>query len=143
MQPIIPAAQLLEYIPQRPPMRLLDALWQASEQTAISSWLVPADSVFCWNGQLQAVALIENIAQTAAAHAGYWARQRQESPAVGFIGAVKDFQVHRLPRAGEELRTALQVGDNVLNFSLVKGIVFIGTERIAEAELKIFLQTDL
>lgn len=132
---------ILDLIPQRPPMVMVDNLLEVTETSAVTSFAVKIENLFVQNNQLQATALMENIAQTAAAHAGYWARQRNSPPAVGFIGAIKDFRLHRLPVVGETLRTEFQVLSDVMNFSVVKGNISINQEPIAEAELKIFLQT--
>lgn len=132
--------KILDLIPQRPPMVMIDMLLEVTETSAVTGFEVKTENLFVQNDQLQATALMENIAQTAAAHAGYWARQRNSPPAVGFIGAIKDFKLHRLPKVGETLRTEFQVVSEVLNFSVVKGCISIHQETIAEAELKIFLQ---
>lgn len=136
----IKADRILDLIPQRPPMQLVSELLEASTHAAHTTWSIPTEPVwFCRQGQLLPVALLENMAQTAAAQAGFLALQSGAAPKVGFIGAIKNFAHNRLPTAGDLLHTRLQVLSEVLNFSVIQCEVFMNEEKIAWAELKIVL----
>jgi predicted hotdog family 3-hydroxylacyl-ACP dehydratase len=137
--PLATEKEVLQWIPQRTPMVLIDTVWSANEQQATTGLTVQADTIFCQNGYLQAPALAENIAQTAAAQAGYLAQQANKTPPVGFIGAIKNLTIVDLPVVGEVLRTQITIEHHILNFTLVKGTVRVGERLIAEAEMKIFV----
>ena len=132
--------ELLALLPQRPPMVLIDSLLVCADECTTSRFQVPADSVLVENGVLTEAGLIENIAQTAAAGAGY-AYQQQGRPApVGFIAAIRDLRVGALPAVGTTLTTEVQVQNQVLEFSIVRGTVRAGEATFAECEMRIYIK---
>lgn len=132
--------ELLALLPQRPPMVLIDSLLACADECTTSRFQVPADSVLVENGVLTEAGLIENIAQTAAAGAGY-AYQQQGRPApVGFIAAIRDLRVGALPAVGTTLTTEVQVQNQVLEFSIVRGTVRAGEATFAECEMRIYIK---
>jgi len=131
--------EITKLIPQREPMIMIDKLLSFSEKEVSTSFKIIKENVFVQSGVLQEVALIENIAQTAAAGTGYSAYSKSESPKKGFIGAVKKFEVHSLPKVDDVIETKLIITAEVLNASIVEGEVYCNNELIAKAELKIFL----
>ena len=58
-------------IPQRPPFVMIDKLLSFSETTTTTGLSIRADNIFVENGLFKEPGLVENIAQTAAARAGY------------------------------------------------------------------------
>lgn len=137
--PLATGTDLLQWIPQRAPMVLIDTVWSVDETQATTSLTVQEATIFCQNGQLHAPALAENIAQTAAVQAGYLAQQQGIEPPVGFIGALKNLTITALPLVGEVLHTQITVEHQILNFTLLKGISKVGARLIAEVEMKIFV----
>jgi len=127
-------------IPQRAPILMLDAFYDGNETEAYTGLTVHADMMFCENGQFTEPGLIEHIAQSASAQAGYKAYRHRESTPLGFIGEVKKFRVFRLPAVGEQLRTSVQVLSEVLHFSLITAEVKSGDELIATCQMKIFVK---
>ena len=131
--------EISKLIPQRKPMIMIDKLLSFSEKEVRTSFKINKENIFVESGVLQEVALIENIAQTAAAGSGYSAFSKSESPRKGFIGAVKKFEVYSLPKVNDVIETKLVITAEVLNASIVEGEVFCNNDLIAKAELKIFL----
>ena len=134
--------EIAKLIPQRKPMIMIDKLLSFSEKEVRTSFKINKKNIFVKNGVLQEVALIENIAQTAAAGTGYNAFSENKTPQKGFIGAVKKFEVHSLPKVDDVVETKLIITAEVLNASIVEGEVYCNSELIAKAELKIFLLED-
>lgn len=131
---------LLALLPQRPPMVLIDALLTCADARTVSQFAVTAASVLVENDVLTEAGLIENIAQTAAAGAGY-AYQQQGRPApIGFIAAIRDLRVAALPAVGTVLTTEVQVQNQVLEFSIVRGAVKAGETTFAECEMRIYIK---
>lgn len=126
-------------IPQRPPFVMVDELLSSDEASSRSSFLVRADNVLLDGDNLSAAGLLENIAQTAAARAGYEAAQENKPVMVGYIGAVKNFDVARLPQPGDLLETEVVVENQVFNVTLIRGIVRHESQVLASCEMKIFL----
>ena len=58
---------------------------------------------------------------------------------IGYIGAIKDFEIVRLPHVGETIETEVQVEQEVMGMTLVSARVMIGNELIATTSMKIAL----
>jgi predicted hotdog family 3-hydroxylacyl-ACP dehydratase len=62
---------VIELIPQRPPMQMIDRLVSVTEKGGKGSLMIRADNLFVENDRLSESAMVEFIAQTAAAFTGY------------------------------------------------------------------------
>jgi predicted hotdog family 3-hydroxylacyl-ACP dehydratase len=132
--------QIHSLIPQRPPIVMLDAFFDGNDTEAYTGLTVRADNLFCVNGWFTEPGLIEHIAQSASALAGYKAYRRQESAPVGFIGEVRKFRVSRLPAVGEQLRTSVQILSEVLQISLLTAETKSCDETIATCQMKLLIR---
>ena len=119
---------ITRFIPQRPPFVFIDTIEEVNEQTARTRFTIPAECPLVSDGVLPLAGLMENAAQTCAARAGN---------KIGYIGAVKQMDVTRLPHVGETLCTEAKVVQEVLNICLMEVIARIGDEPIATTTLKI------
>lgn len=133
-----------ELLPQRPPILMVDRLLSADDKRAETELLVWTDNIFVENGGLKAYAIIENMAQTCAAHLGYadiYIKGHDEVR-IGYIGSVKRMQIETFPRVGETLRTRMQVTEDFGDMKLVAAESFVNDHRIAVAELTIALSEE-
>lgn len=128
-----------QMIPQKAPMAMLDKIIEVSPQKAVTALTILADNIFCNNGFFQAPGLSENIAQTAAAQAGFLAHQTGQKPPIGFIAAIKNLVIVQLPAIGEELITTIEIEHEVMNFTLINGISRVGNQIMAQCQMKIFI----
>ena len=137
---------ILDLIPQRPPLIMVDKLIYYSPQMGKTIFTIREDHIFCTaNGQLEEAGIIENIAQTCAARTGYEEKtggQRDGVIKIGFIGMIKAMAIFRNPLVGEQLETTVVIAENFFHTSLIEAKVEIGGETIATCEMKIFL-TDI
>ncbi len=131
--------ELLELIPQRPPVVMIDKFLYSDETTSISGLLIPPTCVFCENGFLSESGLVENIAQTAAAGVGYGCKKENKKVPLGFIAAIKNLEIFDLPSQGNELRTEVKIINQVMDVTIISGIVSTGTTLLAQCEMRIFL----
>ena len=93
------------------------------------------------NGELSESGLIEHIAQSASALAGYVAIEQGAARApVGMIAEVKHFNCLRRPRAGDQVTTLVTMGFSFGAMTLAHGISSIDDTIICEIDLKIFIQ---
>ncbi|PUZ25125.1 3-hydroxyacyl-ACP dehydratase [Chitinophaga parva] len=120
-------------------MVMIDTLSGATDRTADTALTIAADNIFLNGGKFSPSGLLENMAQTAAAHAGYLALRLNEPVKVGFIGAVKDLQIKSLPPAGATLHTHIEVQNTVFNATSVLAKVSLDNAVVASCELKIFI----
>jgi predicted hotdog family 3-hydroxylacyl-ACP dehydratase len=133
---------ITDLLPQRHPFVMIDNLMYDDERITRTSFKVQPENIFLVNGQLEAAALVENIAQTAAAGAGYKATNQQSAVKVGFIGAITNLVIEALPSEGDQLSTETRLVNKVFNVSMVEGKVSCGGKLLASCEMKIFLQKE-
>lgn len=132
--------QLDAILPQRPPFVMIDALVADNPDATETSFEILPSNILIHNGKATAALLVENIAQTAAAGAGFKAQQGNGPVLVGFIGAIKNLEIHALPGVGARLRTITRQVNAVFNVSIVEGTVYLDDQLLASCEIKIFLQ---
>lgn len=131
---------ILPFIPQRAPFVMVDALVKAAETTGITRFEVKADNIFIQDGYLTEPALVENIAQTAAARIGYICHEKQEPVPVGFIGAVQNLEIIELPVVGNLIETEITIKNQVFDVTLISGKITCNGRELASCDMKIFLQ---
>lgn len=130
----------MKYIPQAPPFEMIDELVSATVAETRTQFTVREGHLFVEEGCFTEPGLIENMAQTAAAGTGWLAGQEGKPAPVGFIGAVKNFEVSRLPAVGETITSVVVMQHQVMNAHIVQASVMLRDKEIARAEFKIFLQ---
>jgi len=131
--------EVLELIPQKPPMEMVDGLIYSDERKSISQLQLNDSNIFCESGFFQEPGLIENIAQTAALRSGYLAKQSHKKPKAGFIGSIKRLTIFELPKDSDTLQTTVTVLHELMNATVIKGEVFVNKKMMAEGEMNIFL----
>ncbi|TRZ73379.1 MAG: 3-hydroxyacyl-ACP dehydratase [Bacteroidetes bacterium] len=120
---------------------MVDGIIEAGDKTTVTSFLIRDDNIFVENGLFREPGLIENIAQSAAAGIAAKPDDAPGEPKLGFIGAIRELKIFRLPEAGDEIITAVTVTHEIFNATVVKGSISLHDERLAECELRIFLET--
>ena len=121
---------------------MVGKLLQSDEESTKSSFSIQADNVFVRSGLFQEAGLMENIAQTAALRAGYAAQLQAESVAVGYIGAVNNFEIFDLPKVGDEIITSVKVLTQVLGITVLSGEVWLKHNLLAKCEMKVIVKTE-
>lgn len=141
---LVEKENLLRFIPQRPPMVMVDALTSSDDasQTAWTEFKITPENIFCENGVFTEPGLIENIAQSCALRAGYSFHSKNEAVPLGFIGAVKNLIINELPAVDSTIKTEIQVVNEIFDVTLVNGKIYCNQTLIASCEMKIFLKKD-
>ena len=130
----------LDILPQRPPFVMIDNLTDYDERNTSTRLLVRADNIFVDNGCMLASGLVENIAQTCAARLGYYNLVSGLPVKIGYIGAVSNLHVARVPKVGETLDTTIVVEEEVMGMTLASASVCVGDEKIVTASIKISIR---
>lgn len=130
---------ILSFIPQRPPMVMVDRLLYCDHNKTRSAFIVEDSNIFVEHGFLKEPGLVENIAQTAAARAGFIAKTENEPVSVGYIGAVKNLEIFSFPKAGEALMTEITIENQIFEVTILSGKIYCNESIIAQCEMKIFL----
>ena len=131
-----------QLIPQRSPIMMVDELLSVNGDDATCRLTVRPDNFFIDEDSLMAEpGLIEHIAQSASAFAGYRAMEEGATePPVGYIGEVKNFHLHKRPAIGDTLTTTITMGDEVNGITLITGTTKVGDEVYADTKMKIFVK---
>ncbi len=133
---------LIDLLPQKPPFVLISTLESVNENQCVTTFTFSETHVMCNKGQLAVGGLIENIAQTCAAKAGYESFLAHKKIPLGFIGDVKDFVYSRLPLVGELLKTEITIENKIFDVSIIVGKIFVEKEEIATCKMKIFIEPE-
>lgn len=130
-----------ELIPQRKPFLMVDELQSVSEGSGTSVFEIKPDNVLVEDGMFIEAGLIENMAQTAAAVAGYHHLKGGAScPPLGMIGELRNFVLNSCPKVGEHLTTTITEGISVGNITTVNAKTMVGDTLVAESSLKISIE---
>ncbi len=127
-------------IPQRAPFVMIDELQYSDGNITRTTLQVRAGNIFVENGFFTEPGLLENIAQTAAARAGHEANKENIPVRVGYIGAVKNFEVLALPAVDDIIETEIIIGNQVFDVSVINGTTRCNGTVIASCEMKIFIK---
>jgi len=130
---------ILSLIPQKAPFVMVDELIYSDEKITRTKFLVLKDNILVEEGKLREPGLLENIAQTAAARAGYMALMEQKPVRVGYIGAIKNILINNLPNINDELITEITIENQIFDVSLISGKILSNGLILAQCEMKIFI----
>ena len=139
MEPILKGQQVFKYIPQRPPMVMIDTLWVSDEVLTRTGFFIQSDNLFVENGEFTAPGLMENIAQTAAIRAGYYYVNKNEPVPLGFIGGFKNLEILATPKVGTTIKTEVRLKQEVLDISIYEGKIMQDDALLVNCEMKIFV----
>ncbi len=140
---LIARSEIEKLVPQRNPILMVHELLVQEETKSVSRFTVEEDNLFVKDRKMQAPGLMENIAQTAAARAGYVSYSTNEPPKIGFIGAISKLVVHELPEVGAQIETTVEEISAFMNVSVIKGSNTLNGKLLAECEMKIFIQENV
>lgn len=130
---------ITHYIPQRSPIVMVDQIIEAGEEFATTTFNIIQENIFCENGFLREPGIIENIAQTAAAHAGYQCSLRNIAVPIGYIAAIKNLVIFDLPEIHQSLTTTIRVTNQIFNVTIIQANTSVGENQICSCEMKVFI----
>ena len=130
---------ILELIPQRPPMVMVDRLLHCDAVVTETSFTVRHDSIMTEESHLSPIGIIENIAQTCAARMGYINLNSGKEVRMGVIGALREVEIHALPSVGSTIKTHIEVNDEVFGMTLAQAETYCGDTLLASGTIKIAL----
>ena len=143
---LVPKEKIMELLPQRPPMVMVDELVMCNEMEAVSRLFIRDDNIFLGETGFSPSGMLEAMAQTAAARTGYLLKKQQESAnksiPVGVIGSIKNFKLHFQPGSGDTIFTTVFVEHEVLQATVIRAKVEVEGRLSAESTLQIFLSEE-
>lgn len=127
----------IDYIPQRPPIVMIDNILESNDDHFSTDFVILSDNVFVDDGQFRESGLMENIAQTCAARVSFCAED-QRVPR-GVIGGISKFQLYALPAVGDRIVTTIRVVAGIENALVVDAEVHCGDNLCATSSMKVFI----
>ncbi|HZZ75076.1 MAG TPA: hypothetical protein VFE04_04080 [Puia sp.] len=129
----------INLIPQRAPFVFVDSLIYIDDKTSRGIFKIRAENIFVKSGLYSASGMVESMAQTAAAGTGYLSIKNHKKIPVGYIGAVQKLEVFDWPPENAEIMMEINLITNILQVSLVSGIVKYREKIMSSCEMKIFV----
>lgn len=127
-----------ELLPQQEPFVMIDTLVHFDRTLTVTETLVKAGNIFVENNSFSASGLMENIAQTCAARIGYVNKYIQKKGIqLGFIGAVRNFEILELPQVGDVITTYVNVKEEVFGMTLAEARIESHGKILVTTEMKI------
>lgn len=130
---------LEKLLPQSYPMIMIDTLATSDEKKTETLLTVKENNIFVSEGKLREPGIIENMAQTAAARAGYEAKIKNKKVKAGFIGNIKNLNIFNLPKINDTIKTILIPVNKVGKISVVKIETYADKNKISECSMTIIL----
>lgn len=128
------------FIPQREPMLMVNALYNADETSVETGLDVTKSNIFCKeNGLFSETGIIEHIAQSAAVFAGYNDWKNNRPIVLGYIAEIKKFLLYKKVKVGDKLESSLKVVSQAMNITLMDAETKVGDEVVAKCKIKIFM----
>lgn len=127
-----------ELLPQKKPFVMIGTLTHFDRTLTMTETEVKADNIFVDNGRFSASGLMENIAQTCAVRIGFVNKYiLNKGIQLGFIGAVRNFEVVELPQVGDLLTTRVEVKEEVFGMTLAEASIECAGKTLVTTEMKI------
>ena len=127
-----------ELLPQQEPFVMIGSLRHFDKRVTITETEVKAVNIFVDNGCFSASGLMENIAQSCAARIGYVNKYiLKKSVQLGFIGAVRNFDIISLPKIGDVITTKVEIKEEVFGMTLASAIIKSNDKILATTDIKI------
>lgn len=125
-------------LPQQEPFVMIDRLVQFGMMSAVSELEVRDSNIFADDGFLSASGMMENIAQTCAARVGFYNKYILHNEVqVGFIGAIRNYMIQKLPPVGTVITTRVDILEEVFGITLARAEIRNADTVFATAEIKL------
>ena len=138
---IICPVDVNQFLPHKPPMRMVDRILSVDDdsKSSIIETTIRSDFPFLGpDNSLQGEALIEIMAQAAAAQHGYNLKREEKKEEKGFIVGIRKFEIKQQAHEGDLLEISVKLGPEIESLSVVYCKVFFGGDVIASAELTVW-----
>lgn len=131
---------ILDLLPHRHPMVMVDRLVRVTNDEATSVFLVRPENILAEKGLFSEEGVLEHMAQTAAALNGFKQLAHGGSVKNGYIGGIKDLEVFALPAVGQELTTVARELHRVMGAVVLSAECRTAGQVVARCQLKVFIE---
>ncbi len=127
-------------IPQRNPFIMVDSMLYFDKTKVVSGLTIKNSNLFVQDGVFTEPGIIEHMAQTVALYTGYHFYVKKLQAPKGYIGAIKGISITKLPKVNDFLETEVEILQEIMGVTLVKGTTRQNNEVIMTAEMKTVLK---
>ncbi len=133
-------AAIEQLIPHRAPMRWIDALTECTDTTAAATAIFGAEHFAVENGAVLETALVECVAQTAAAALGWRAQTGGKTGAAsnGMLIAVTNFRIESRVSAGQVIRIEISERKRLGPMLMISGAITCEGKLVASGDLTLY-----
>jgi 3-hydroxyacyl-[acyl-carrier-protein] dehydratase len=119
-EPILDPQRIIQLIPQKPPFVMVDSLFEYTNLTGKTGFLISAENILVEDDHLSEAGLIEHMAQSMSLQRGYQGYlSGMDKPKTGFIGAIKSIEIKSLPKVNTKLFTNVEILKEIMGVTLV------------------------
>lgn len=146
------AVGIKDYLPHRPPMLMVDDITEINKKEVTTSFKIEKENIFLKNDTFVESGLIENAAQTCSAIVAQplfldnKVFFKKDLKLIGFISAIKNLKVHKLPKVNSVIQTKAVLGSRFDTdaFAICTMVcsTFDKNELLFEAEINLFIQEE-
>jgi predicted hotdog family 3-hydroxylacyl-ACP dehydratase len=130
-----------QFLPHKPPMLMVEQIISVNDQekSSVIETTVRPDSLFLSEeNTLYGEALIEIMAQAAAAQHGYNLAKENKHEEKGFIVGIRKFEITGEASVNDKLSVSVKLGPEIESLSVVYGTVTCRSNQIASIELTVW-----
>lgn len=137
-EPLLRSINVRTILPQREPFVMIDTLVRFEMMSSTTELLIRPTNIFVDDGAFSPFGMMENIAQSCAARIGFYNKYiLHKDVQVGYIGAIRDYQIRRLPPAGSTISTTVDVEEEIFGMTLASARILCNDEPIVTATIKL------
>lgn len=125
-------------LPQQEPFVMVGGLVHFEMGSSTTRTLIREDNLFVEDGYFSPCGMMENIAQTCAARIGFYNKYiLGKEVQVGYIGAIRDYEIKGKVPAGSTITTTVDVIEEVFGMTLARADVLLDGKTIATGQVKL------
>jgi predicted hotdog family 3-hydroxylacyl-ACP dehydratase len=127
-------------VPHRPPFLLIDRLLEFTGQAGVVESVITPDNLFLSNeGTLKEIALVELLAQSAAAVKGYSDLMEGKEIKKGFLVDIREFIFKEGCCKGDVVHIFIEITKSFSGFSIINGHLTCSGKEIATGTIKLWV----
>ena len=132
-----------QLVPHRLPFLFVNQLLEFSGQTGVVESVIAPDNLFLHeDGSLREIAMIEIMAQSAAAVKGYSNLIGGEDIKKGFLVDSREFHLKGKCYSGDIIHSRIAITKSFSGFSMLDGVIERAGEELAAGSLKLWVPDD-
>lgn len=129
-------------LPQQEPFVMVGRLVHVEMMSSTTETIVKEDNLFVDDGFFTPCGIMENIAQTCASRIGFYNKYiLRKKVQIGYIGAIRDYQILGKAKVGSLITTTVDVLEEVFGMTLASATVRCDGKIIATGQVKLAVNT--